>query len=139
MGMILERGLVEITIGAVFVPGVAYTPSGYVTITCAVKNLKVKAESEKIKVSGACLDGPKNQYVKGEQMLSMESIVPVGDFMWRSPGIDPRNRWCSVRTKSNSSLAVADVWTGVLTSWEWSASEGQAQVENVEIDLTPDV
>lgn len=142
MAVMINNGTVEVLVG----PAYAFTTPSYTgslaTFLARVRSIQVTDELQSTNTKGAGDTRARNRYHTGQGRLTLRGLV-LGDGSYgikpTTDGVTPVGLWIKVRTETLSTLTVGDTWEGVITRWQWSGDMDEAQIEEIEVDLDPDV
>lgn len=135
-GLIIQNGTFVVEIGDIKVPGVAATyDDDSFNALCILRGLRYREGGTKTDVGGAC--STKNVFTKPSESLSVSSVEPVDGKLWTRNGTRLFGRSIRITRKDLSTMTDPEVYVGVIESYDWSAAEGSANMEDVVIDLNP--
>lgn len=135
-GLIIQSGTFAVEIGDLHAPGVdpTYDADSYNAL-CILRGLKYREGGTKTDVGGAC--AVKNVFTKKTGSLSISSVEPVDGKLWSRNGTQFFGRNIRITRKDLSTLTDSEVYVGVIETYDWSAAEGSANMEDVVIDCNP--
>lgn len=138
MGLILENANVAIEVGDLYT-GAAPVFTGTSSFMAKCKRLRIGDEVELTNTQGAGSAAKQNRPHSREQIISLTGVVPAtGDLLGPSTLASPVLYNVKLELKPLSTLSSPYTWYGMCRKWEYSAEQGEAQIEEIEINTAMD-
>ena len=137
MSLIGEDISLEIQIGTQAAGGGEITWGTAASIEGIANKLEITETVEIIATRAFGDARKKKRATAGETMISIDHLVGITGWHYYSSGT-LIGRPVKVSVKELTSLSTAKSWEGVIQQWKWTANNGEAQAESIQIECDVD-